>query len=106
MTDTPSHPPDTEPDAQAIHNHFAAMAAALENGTYDPDMDDQLDVLLGTAMPERDREAEAAWEGGVVDGDLHTVDEDSGLLNPPRDGNYPPRYDDVFAEGVAWLDTL
>ena len=28
------------------------------------------------------------------------------LANPPRPVSLPPRYDEVYWEGVAWLDSL
>ena len=55
------------PEFAALVSHrFDTIESALREGLDYSDFDDMIDDLLGTTMPERDREAEAAWEGDEV----------------------------------------
>jgi len=79
VTPLPHAPSDALPSAPMLQlvDHFAAEAeigladieARLRAGAAYEDCLADLDVLLGTEMPPRDRDAEAAWEGATRDGE-------------------------------------
>ncbi len=48
--------------AAAVHDKFAAIEAALKDGSFYEDVDSGLDDLLGTTLEERDSDIESQWE--------------------------------------------